>query len=135
MSRINNTFIDGEDLGPTTSLTHLLDRYDVDHDSEETHIIKHSPFYSEQQFIDVLVNSPGLNILDLNIRNIYSNFDELQSFINRVNILNPVSIICLNECWIKQNSDVSQINLPNYKMFCLKGTWTLWFNYLCSRAI
>ena len=101
--------------------THFLDRYDADDDSEESHVIKYSPFYSEQQFIDVLANSPGLSILDLNIRNIYSNFDELLSFINRVNILNPISIICLNECWIKQNSDVSQINLPNYKMFCLKG--------------
>ena len=81
MSRINNTFIDGEDLSPTTSLTHLLDRYDADDDSEESHVIKYSPFYSEQQFIDVLAISPGLSILDLNIRNIYSNFDELQSFI------------------------------------------------------
>ena len=120
MSHINK-FIDGVDLGPTTSLTHLLDRYDGDDDSQETHIIKHSPFYSERQFINILRDSPGLSILDLNIRNIYSNFDELQLFINRVNLSNPISVICLNECSIKQNSDISQINLQNYNMFCLKG--------------
>ena len=93
-----NTFIDDVDLNSTTSLTHLLDRYDEDDASEETHIIKHSPFYSENQFINILVNSPGLSILDLNIRNIYANFDELQLFINRVNVSKPISVICLSEC-------------------------------------
>ena len=120
----HRNFIDDVGLSSTTSLTHLLDRYDADDedsDSVETRIIKHSPFYSESQFIKLLENPPGLCILDLNIRNIYSNFDEFQSFIDRVNVLNPISVICLNECWINENSNVSCINLENYQMYYLRG--------------
>ena len=31
-----------------------------------------------------------------------------------VNVSNPVSIICLNECWLSDQSDVSILYLPNY---------------------
>ena len=116
-----NKFIDDVDLSDTTSLTHLLNRHDRGDDIEEIQIIKHSPFYSEKQFTELITKKAGLCILDLNIRNIYTNFDEFQLFIERVNILNPISAICLNECWIKPDSDLSSINLPNYNMFCLRG--------------
>ena len=34
---------------------------------------------------------------------------------------NPVSVICLNECWLSQKSDVSTVHLPNYNMFYQAG--------------
>ena len=65
MAQINN-FIDNVDLSESTSLTHLLDRHDRDNDINETNVIKHSPYYSETQFIDLLCQKAGLCILDLN---------------------------------------------------------------------
>ena len=60
-------------------------------------------------------------ILDLNIANIFTKFDEFKSFVDSVNVSNPISAICLNECWIKETSDLSGLNLPNYKMFFQRG--------------
>ena len=30
-------------------------------------------------------------------------------------------MICLNECWLNAESDISDINLPNYDMFVQRG--------------
>jgi len=98
-----------------------MDMNDRDDDADEAHIVKHSPYYSESKFTKLLTSKAGLCILDLNIRNIHSNFDELELFINRVNICNPISAICLNECWIGKNTSTSNIELPHYKMFYQRG--------------
>ena len=92
-----NQFIDDDNLSELSSLTHLLERNDND-DNEETSILKHSPFYTENQFIDIITRDTGLSILDLNICNIFTKFEELELFIQRINVRNPVSVICLNEC-------------------------------------
>ena len=121
MAGHRNRFIDDADLSVATSLTHLLDRHDTDVFRDEVHVIKHSPYFSERHFSDLISNKPGLCILDLNIANIFTKFDLFKSFIDRVNLENPISAICLNECWIKENSDMSGLNLPNYKMFYQRG--------------
>ena len=64
----------------------------------------------------------GLCVLDLNIQSIYAKFDEFQLFIERVSESHPISVICLNECWINEGSDLTTIQLPNYKMFHERGT-------------
>ena len=115
-----NQFIDDDNLSELSSLTHLLERNDND-DNEETPILKHSPFYSENQFIDIITSDTGLSILDLNICNIFTKFEELELFIQRKNVRNPVSVICLNECWLSQKSDVFTVHLPNYNMFYQAG--------------
>ena len=94
---------------------HLLDRHDGEI-TEEANILKHSPFYSEQKFINIL-KKVGLCVLDLNIQNIYSKLDEFELFVARANIHNPISVICLNECWINKDSDMSTVQLHNYTMF------------------
>ena len=122
MAGNRNRFIDDADLSVATSLTHLLDRHDSDEFRDEVHVIKHSPYFSEGQFMNLLSEKPGLCILDLNIANIFTKFDLFKSFIDRVNVINPISAICLNECWIKENSDMAGLNLPNYQMFFQRGS-------------
>ena len=63
-------YIDDDTLSELSSLTHLLERNDND-DNDETPILKHSPFYSENQFIDIIARDPGLSILDINICDIF----------------------------------------------------------------
>ena len=104
MIEIRNRFNQYVDLNEDTYLTHLLDRNDTeDDDNVETQIIKHSPFYGQTKFADLIKKSAGLSILDLNIQNIFSKFDELVCFIQTINIKHPISVICLNECWIHKN--------------------------------
>ena len=93
-----NQFIDDDNLSELSSLTHLLDR-NGNHDNEETLVLQHSPYYSDNQFIEIISKDTGLSILDMNICNAFTKFDELEIFIQRVNVSNLVSIICPNECF------------------------------------
>ena len=115
-----NQFIGDDNLTELSSLTHLLDRNEDD-DTEDIPVLKHSPFYSELQFTDLISSHAGFSILDMNICNAFAKFDELEIFIQRVNSTNPVSIICLNECWLNDQSAVSILHLPNYNMFYQTG--------------
>ncbi len=110
-----NEFISDDNLSHESSLIHLLDR--IDAESDETDILRHSPYYSQNQFVRLLSSEPGLCIMDLNICNAYTKFSELEIFIQSVNVQHPVSVICLNECWLTKNSDVSMLNIPGYKLF------------------
>ena len=92
-----NQFIDDDNLTDKSSLIHLLDRHDAD-DCDEIPLLMHSPFYSENQFTSLLNTNYGLCILDMNIANAFTKFDELEAFINGVNKSTPISVICLNEC-------------------------------------
>ena len=79
-----NQFIDDDNLSELSSLTHLLDRNDDD-DNEDIPILQHSPYYSENRFVDIISKDTGLSILDMNICNAFTKFDELALFIQRVN--------------------------------------------------
>ena len=63
----------------------------------------------------------GLSILDLNVCNAFTKYDEIAHFVNRVNINNPISVICLNECWLSVQSNVSSLHIPNYDMYYQVG--------------
>ena len=110
-----NTFLDG-DLSDRTSLIHLLDKNDSE-DNNEAHVIKHSPYYGETDFSKLLVHKAGFSILCLNIQSVNANFDEFQLFVNRMNLTNPISVICLQECWLSAMDNVTMFNLDGYKLF------------------
>ena len=109
-----NQFVD-DILSDKTSLIHLLDSND-DEDNKEAHIIKHSPYYGETDFSNLLVEKPGFSILNMNIQSVNAKFDEFQSFVSRMNIINPISAICLQECWLGDADNVTMFNLENYEM-------------------
>ena len=71
-----NQFIDDDNPTEKSSLIHLLDRHDAD-DCDEIPLLKHSPFYSENQFTSLLNTNYGICILDMNIANVFPKFDEL----------------------------------------------------------
>ena len=108
-----NQFIDDDNSDKLSSLTHLLNRNDND-DNEKVPTLQHSPYYSEIQFIDIIAKDTGLSVLDMNICNALTKFDEFELFIQRINVSDLVSIICLNECWLSDQSDVSILHLANY---------------------
>ena len=109
-----NQFIDG-DLSDRTSLIHLLDNNDSE-DNNEAHIIKHSPYYSESDFSKQLNSKGGLSILSIHIQCVNAKFDEFQALIDRINLKNPINVICLQECWLKDYDNVTMFNLAGYEM-------------------
>ena len=115
MAPKRNTFIDGVDLSETTSLIHLLDTADVD-DGNEAQVLKHSAYYGENEFSKLLTNKVGYRILSINIQIINAKFDEFEAFINRMNVTNPISTICLQECWLNENVDINMFKMINYNL-------------------
>ena len=116
----HSQFLDGV-FSEATSLTHLLDANGEEH-YNETQIIKHSAYYGETEFSKLLNKKAGLNILSVNIQCVNTQFDDLQSFVNRVNLTNPISVICLQECWLKDTDNVSMFNLTDYNLVSLPRT-------------
>ena len=93
-----------------------MDRHDSD-DCDEIPLLKHFPFYSETQFTILLKSNIGICILDMNIANAFTQFDKFEALVHRVNKGNPISVMCLNECWLSEIRDVSNLNLTNYNIF------------------
>ena len=112
-----NQFVDGI-LSDKTSLIHLLDNNDAE-DNSKAHVIKHSHYYSETEFSKLLVRKPGLSLLSVNIHSVNAKFDEFESFVSRMNLVNPISAICLHECWLSDADNVTRFNLENYEMLFL----------------
>ena len=101
MATKGNTFIDGVDLSEATSRIHLSDTGDVD-DGNEAQVLKHSAYIiitmGDNEFSKLLTNKAGYTILSINNQSINAKFDEFEAFINRMNVTNPISAICLQEC-------------------------------------
>ena len=53
--------------------------------------------------------------MSLNCQSINAIFNKLQILVEYFNN-NPVSVICLQESWLKEHSDYSLYNLSNYKL-------------------
>ena len=83
-------------------------------------ILQHSPSYSENQFIDTIEKDTGLSILNKNIYNAFTKFDELEKIIQMINVSNPVIIICLNELWLSDQRNVSTLPSTNYIIYTIR---------------
>ena len=88
----HNSFIDGIGLTETNSLIHL-DNNDTNDNNKAptTPTFKHSASYGENKFSTMLAYKGGLSILSRNIQSINAKFDDLQSFVSRLNTSHPIS--------------------------------------------
>ena len=96
-------------------MVHLLGSNDSD-DNNEVPILKNSAYFGENDFSSMLANKAGLTILSGNIQSIKAKFDELKAY--RVITSNPISLICLQEYWLKEKHIESNgmFNLKDYNM-------------------
>ena len=99
----------------SNSLTHLLNEC-ITATDDKFDLIKHSRFYSEQQFTDLDSRRGGLSIISLNIRSINVKYTEFKLLIERLNENNPLTVICLNECWLESTKIWLIFHLPGYEL-------------------
>ena len=66
------------------------------HNDTDINLVKHSYYYSEQQFIDIHSHREGLSIISLNIRSITVNYTDLELMIELMDENNHLSVIYLN---------------------------------------
>ena len=95
------------------SLINVLDSDPGDNDEfDEPKIIQHSSYYNFENLTSVLgKNKNNFSIFSTNIQSINAKIDELRIFVERLKQQNYVfSAICLQESWLTEDTDFSQIH-------------------------
>ena len=84
-------------------------------------MIRNSQFYDNDMFIEFIRNKKEhFIILSSNIESVSAKFDELTIFINNLREVDfEFGAICLQECWLSENVDLSHIQLEGYTCISL----------------
>ena len=93
MNNSRNRFTDGDCFTEFTPLTHSLNG-DNDADTSEVELIEQSPNCSETDFQSLQTRKSRLS---LNSQSIKAKFDEFRLFLNRINKVDEIRVVCLQE--------------------------------------
>ena len=98
------------------SLTNVLNlNDDNDEDDEQVEIITHSPYYYEDLIPTLKSKSNSFTILSSNINSINAKFSEIEAFVQNLKENDfELSIKCFQECSIKEDIDLSLVQLEGY---------------------
>ena len=100
-----NTHIRGLECNQTNSLNYVLNN-DVGNGEESIEIIKHSPYFDNEEFIQFSVDKRNqFTLLSLNIQSINAKFDQLQIFLKKMNEKSfQFDVLCLQETWLNETN-------------------------------
>ena len=102
-----NSFSHNMGLNERNSLPHLLDRISPEMENEAS-LIKHSTYYNDVEFRNVLHNNNSkISILSLNSQSINAKFDQSKIFLDNINMEFPTSVICIQESWPHDGIEIS----------------------------
>ena len=95
------------------SLTHVLD-IEAPNEFATMH---RSSYYDISEFKKLVSSSKKyFSILSLNVQSLNAKVNELEAFINELYIAQfKFNVICLQECWLTNESDASTMQLHGYK--------------------
>ena len=87
-------------------------------EADDLTLFTNSPYVDTVDLTDVLSTSKGkITVFSLNVQSINSKFKYLYPLL--IDLCNKdigFSAICLQESWLSDDSDLSQINMPNYNL-------------------
>ena len=89
-----NAFIDDIELSEINSLKHLMN-IDASLETDDIDIIKHSSYYTVNEFASSRIAKGSLNLMSFKCQSINAKFNELELFINDINSISSMSVICL----------------------------------------
>ena len=62
------------------------------------------------------LNNSNFSILSLNVQSINAKFDELKITIEQINQVHTISVICIQESWLENESNNNLYQLDNYNL-------------------
>ena len=88
----------------------------LDIEDNEPQIIQHSSYYDIDSFKKLISNHNNIfSVLSLNIQSINAKFSELETFVEELhNVQFKFNVICLQECWIRDQTDACTFQIPGY---------------------
>ena len=95
-------------------LNNLISILDIE--DNEPQIIQHSSYYDIDSFKKLISNRNNIfSVLSLNIQSINAEFSELETFVDELhNVQFKFNVICLQECWIRDQTDTCTFQIPGY---------------------
>ena len=99
------------------ALLHAIQTYNDTHNTLNT---LHISSYYDRDTFELLAakNTSNVSIFSSNIQSINAKFNELEAYVLELDKIKfNFTMICLQESWLKDNDDVSQIQLENY--YCI----------------
>ena len=85
-------------------------------------MIKYSPYYDEDNFNNFIKDKKAhFSLLSTNVESANAKINELIIFIEQLREINFdffFSVICLQECWITKELDISHLNITGYTCIC-----------------
>ena len=120
MTNLNETILQNYGGLNQNSLISILN-LDTEQESETSvlsQMIRNSPYYDNEQFTKLINEKQGnkhFTILSTNIESVNAKIDELIIFIETLREVNfEFSAICLQECWITDDANLSHIQIEGY---------------------
>ena len=88
----------------------------LDIEDNEPQSIQHSSYYDTDSFKKLITNHNNIfSVLSLNIQSINAKLSELETFVEELqNSQFKFNVICLQECWIRDQSDTCTFQIPGY---------------------
>ena len=89
----------------------------LDIEDNEPQSIQHYSYYDIDSFKKLITNHNNIfSVLNLNIQSINANiFSELETFVEELhNSQFKLNVLCLQECWIRDQSDTCTFQIPGY---------------------
>ena len=89
---------------------------DNNYDGDAPNLIHPSPYYTIDALPSHLMNDGHLNILSLNAQSINSKFDSILALLDIAKNQNVnFHVICIQESWLKEGSDMSLFQIDGYQ--------------------
>ena len=105
-------------LSEKNSFPHLLDAIGPSAENESD-LIEHSKYYDDHEFKSVLQKfNSKISILSLNCQSINAKFDKIKIFLDGINDMNSLSIICIQETWSQDDIDMTVLIFLNFTILC-----------------
>ena len=103
------------------SLTSIINsNEDETEESPYIDMMKNSPYYDEDNFNNFIKDkNTHFSLLSTNVESANAKINELIIFIEQLREINfEFSVICLQECWITKELDISHLNINGYTCIC-----------------
>ena len=111
-----NNFMDNMRLNEVNSLTYLLNT----DDSDELNIIRHSPYFSDDDLLKWSTfhkNGLSIDLLSLNCQSLHAKFDYIKLLIDTFEAKYcPHQVLCLQKSWFSSDTDLSPYVISGYHL-------------------
>ena len=110
----------------SNSLLDIVNEFELNDMYDEEPCIYHpSPYYEVEHLTDMLrsYDHKPFSLITLNSQSLYAKLEQLKVYLHTIENANcQIHVICIQESWINENTDLQQFNIPGYNFISKSAT-------------